>query len=106
MPLAPRFLLASGLTSLLLVGDLLVGPELFWPIFWDDSWAAWPRAAMLVILWILPVVWILRRDGIQRSTLAQFLLSIFLHLLLTLLAFVGISIQLVFVASVYSWLFP
>ena len=103
MPLWRRFVLASLLTALLLIGDFLFGFEisLFSLLFWADTRPDWLGALVLVLLWIVPVAWTLGLNGLRRASLAQFILASLVLLTLTAIAVFMVLLVLMLAASIY-----
>ncbi|GGA78831.1 hypothetical protein GCM10011521_16320 [Arenimonas soli] len=100
----PRLWLVSAATASLMVGDILIGTELFWPIFWPESRPDWLSAGMLVFLWVVPVLLVLKREGIRRASLAQFVAVSLAFAVLTLTSIVAVMFQLFLLVSVYHGL--
>lgn len=106
LPLWPRFLIASIATAFVLLCDFLFRSEipLFSP-FSSYQMPDWLGALLLVLVWLVPVAWILRWSGLRRATLAQFAFTSLLFVIFTAVALVAIVLLVLVTAGVYLWLF-
>jgi hypothetical protein len=101
-----RFLFASVFSTFLLIvclviDDLLIGPDSWLsPYFWPD----WLLAILVVMLWLIPIAWILRLDGIRRCSLSQLVTASFVYFFLTVISVAVALLVVVLGASVHMWL--
>jgi hypothetical protein len=101
-----RVLVASIATALVLLCDLLFRSEI--PLFSPFSTYVmpdWLGALLLVLVWLVPVTWILRWSGLRRATLAQFVLASFLFVVSTAASVIAIALVVLVTAAVYLRLF-
>jgi hypothetical protein len=97
-----RVLVASIVTALLLLCDLLFRTEI--PLFSPFSTYVmpdWLGALLLVLIWLVPVAWILRWSGLRRATLAQFVFTSFFFVVFTVASVVAIALVVLLTAAVY-----
>ena len=97
-----RFLAASSVLAVLLICDLLFRSEI--PLFSPRSsyeMPDWLGALLLIMVWLVPVTWVLGISGIRRATLAQLALSSLIVFTLTALSILVIAILVFVAASIY-----